>query len=134
MNTTYFLNLVAGNMFRTKTNPAIPTAYFVGLSKTAPDLTGANVSEPAESDGYARVQLKNLSAPNNGVVTNTKSIDFAESTGAWGTVTYFVVFDAKTGGNLLMYGQLETGRTVEGATIMTIKEGALTLSAVNPTT
>lgn len=134
MNTTYFLNLVASNVFRTKTTPAIPTAYFVGLSKTEPNLSGGNVSEPDASAGYARVQLENLSAPSNGVVTNTKAIDFAESTAAWGTVTHFIVFDTKTGGNLLMYGQLTTDRTVEAATIMTIKEGALTLSAVNPTT
>lgn len=133
MNTTYFLNLVAGNVFRTKTSPAIPTTYYLGLSKTAPNLNGGGVSEPS-GGGYARIRLTGLSTPSNGVVTNTSAIDFAESTASWGTVTHFVVYDALTGGNLLMYGQLTTSRSVETATIMTIKAGALTLSVINPTT
>lgn len=133
MNTTYFLNLVAGNVFRTKTTPALPNNYFLGLSKTAPNLSGDNVSEPSTVAGYARLQLTGLSVPSNGIVTNTTNIDFAESTADWGTVTHFVVYDAKTGGNLLMYGQLTASRTVEAETVMTIKAGGLTLSAVNPT-
>lgn len=134
MNTTYFLNLVAGNVFRSKQTPAIPSNYFLGLSKTAPNMSGDNVSEPSTAAGYARIQLTGLSQPENGIVTNTANIDFAESTADWGTVTHFVVYDAKTGGNLLMYGQLTSSRTVEAATVMTIKTGGLTLSAINPTT
>lgn len=131
MNTTYFLNLVAGNVFRTKTSPAIPTSYYLGLSKTAPNLSGGNVSEPS-GGGYARVKLTGLGTPSDGVVTNTSIVDFAESTASWGTITHFVVYDALTGGNLLMYGQLTTSRSVETGTIMTVKAGALTLSAANP--
>ena len=132
MNTTYFLNLVSGNMFRTKTSPAIPTKYYLGLSRTAPNMNGGNVSEPPAAANYARVELKNLSAPTDGVVSNTSNIDFAESSAGWGVVTHFVVYDALTGGNLLMYGTLTASRTVEAATVMTIKSGGLTLSAVNP--
>lgn len=131
MNTTYFLNLVAGNVFRSKTTPAIPANYYIGLSKTAPNMSGSGVSEPS-GGGYSRVKLTGLSAPSNGTVTNSNAIDFNESTASWGTVTHFVVFDALTGGNLLMYGQLTTSRSVEPSTIMTIKAGALTLSVLNP--
>lgn len=47
----------------------------------------------------------------------------------------FVIYDSATvgEGNLLMYGTLSTPRSVETATIMTIKEGYLSLSAQNPT-
>ncbi len=131
MNTTYFLNLVAGNVFRSKTTPAIPANYYIGLSKTAPNMSGSNVTEPS-GGGYSRVKLTGLSTPSNGTVTNSNAIDFNESTASWGTVTHFVVFDALTGGNLLMYGQLTTSRSVEPSTIMTIKAGALTLSVLNP--
>ena len=79
------------------------------------------------------VELTSLSAPVNGVVTNNAAIDFAESTSEWGTMTHFVVYDALTGGNLLMYGELSASRRVEAATIMTIKLGSLNLSVVNPT-
>lgn len=133
MNTTYFLNCLAGNIYHTKSTPAIPAKYYIGLSSTAPTLAGGNVTEPASSGGYARVELTSLSEPNNGVVSNTGAVSFAESTANWGTITHYVIYDAKTGGNLLIYGTLSTPRSVESATIMTIKEGQLVLSTKNPT-
>lgn len=132
MNTTYFLNCVAGNLFGTTTSPAIPSAYYIGLSTTAPAIDGSNVSEPASGSGYSRVVLDNLSAPTDGVVTNTASVNFEESTASWGTVTHFVIYDAQTGGNLLMYGALSTPRVVEEATVMTIRQSYLRLSTQNP--
>lgn len=132
MNTTHFLNRVAGNLFRTETSPAIPTEYYIGLSTTEPTMSGTNVSEPSTSAGYGRVLLENLSAPVNGVVTNTANINFEESTASWGTVTHFVIYDAEIDGNLLMYGALSTPRVVEAATVMTIRQDYLRLSAQNP--
>ena len=122
MNTTYFLNCAAGNIFNTKTSPALPKTYYIGLSTSAPA-------------GYARVKLSSLGEPVDGVVTNSQAINFNESTASWGTITHFVIYDSATvgEGNLLMYGTLSTPRSVETATIMTIKEGYLSLSAQNPT-
>jgi len=127
MNTTYFLNLAAGNLFGTKTSPEIPSNYYIGLSTSAPNVNGTNVND-------ARVKLTTLSEPASGVVTNTQAINFNESTASWGTITHFVIYDSDTvgSGNLLMYGVLSTPRSVETATIMTIKEGYLSLSAQNP--
>ena len=134
MNTNYFLNCVAGNVFNTKTSPALPTKYYIGLSTTAPDANGGNVDEPSTTAGYKRVELTTLSEPNNGVVTNQYAVNFDESTASWGTVTHFVIYDSTTvdAGNLLMYGELTTPRSVEASTIMTIKEGYLKLSVQNP--
>ena len=132
MNTTYFLNLAAGNLFNTKTNPEIPQELWIGLSTTAPNINGTNVTEPSGSAGYARVQLTMLSEPSAGVVTNQSNIDFNESTASWGTVTHFVIFDAQSDGHLLQYGSLSTPRSVEAATIMTIKSNYLNLSVQNP--
>ena len=133
MNTTYFLNCAAGNIFNTKTSPALPTNYYIGLSTSAPTISGSGVTEPSIDAGYARVRLTSLSEPNDGVVTNSQAINFNESTASWGTITHFVIFDSAPAGNLLMYGTLSTPRSVETATIMTIKEGYLSLSAQNPT-
>lgn len=134
MNTSYFLNLVAGNVFKTKTSPSIPTEYYIGLSTSAPASDGSGVNEPPTDAGYARVKLTSLSEPVDGVVTNELAINFDESTASWGTITHFVIYDSGTAdsGNLLMYGELSTPRSVEAATIMTIKEGYLKLSAQNP--
>lgn len=132
MNTTHFLNRVAGNLFRSEMSPAIPTEYYIGLSTTEPAMDGSNVSEPPTNAGYGRVLLDTLSAPVNGVVTNTANINFEESTSSWGTITHFVIYDAEIGGNLLMFGALSTPRVVEAATVMTIRQDYLRLSAQNP--
>lgn len=131
MTTQLFLNIVAGNVYGTETTTALPSQYFIGLSTTAPTITGTNVSEPSGA-GYARVELTALSKPSGGVITNTNSIDFHESTASWGTVTHFVIYDALTGGNLLQYGPLSTPRSIEPATIMSIPANYLNLSVQNP--
>ena len=132
MNTTYFLNLVAGNVYKSKTDVPLPTELWIGLSTSTPTINGDSVNEPSGSAGYARVQLTDLNDPSSGVVTNKNNIDFNESTASWGTVTHFVIYDAKNSGNLLQYGPLSTPRSVETATIMTIKSGYLNLSVQNP--
>lgn len=134
MNTNYFLNLVAGNVFRTKTSPGIPSNYYIGLSTTTPNASGGNVTEPGSGKGYARVQLTSLSTPSNGVITNTADVNWAESTANWGTITHYVIFDALTGGNVLCYGSLSTSRTVEASTIMSIRANGITISVSNKTT
>ena len=133
MNTTYFLNLASCNLFRTKETPPIPNEMWIGLSSTAPNINGTNVTEPAASAGYSRVKLDMMSEPATGVVTNESNIDFNESTASWGTLTHFVIFDAQNEGHLLQYGPLSTPRSVETATIMTIKQGYLNLSVQNQT-
>lgn len=132
MNTTYFLNQVMGNLFKTKETPALPSEYYIGLSSTAPNISGGNVTEPLSNSGYKRVKLENLSEPANGVITNEQAISFDESTANWGTMSHFVIYDALEAGNLLMYDTLSTPRNVEAATIVTIKANSLTLTLSNP--
>lgn len=131
MNTTYFLNQVMGNLFKTKETPALPSEYYIGLSSTAPNISGGNVTEPLSNSGYKRVKLENLSEPADGVITNEQAISFDESTANWGTMSHFVIYDALEAGNLLMYGTLSTPRNVEAATIVTIKANSLTLTLSN---
>lgn len=133
MTTTYFLNLTAGNLFGSKKDPAIPAAYYIGLSSTAPDVSGTNVTEPSTSGtGYARVQLTDLNEPSDGKVTNKNIISFPSSTTAWGTMTHYVIYDAASGGNLLMYGNLSVSRNIESDTILSISAGELEMTVSNP--
>ena len=134
MNTKHFLNLVAGNVFQSQTTPAIPTEYYICLSNTTPNINGSNVNEPPASGSYQRIKLTNLSAPTDGVITNNADISWPESTSDWGIVTSYVIFDSSTvgAGNLLVFGDLSTPRSVERDTIMTIKAAYLRLSALNP--
>lgn len=51
MNTTYFLNCVAGNLFHTKESPTIPAQYYIGLSSSTPAIDGSGVNEPSTDAG-----------------------------------------------------------------------------------
>ena len=133
MTSTYFLNCIMGNVFKTKENPTLPNKVYLGLSSTAPAVDGSGVSEPLASAGYQRVELTNLGEPVNGVVSNGGEIQFDESSASWGTITHFVLFDSPTDGNLLMFNQLSQSRSVETATIVMVKTGSLKLTLANPT-
>lgn len=124
MVTTYYLNLVAGNLLGTKTSPGIPAIYYVGLSKSAPTVAGGNVSEPS-GGGYTRVAMTGMSAPTNGVIKNGQEVAFAEASGNWGAITHVVVYDAATGGNLLMYSELPAAKTVTSGDQARFKVGSL---------
>lgn len=132
MTSTYFLNCIMGNAFKTKENPTLPNKVYLGLSSTAPAVDGSGVSEPLASAGYERVELTNLGEPSNGVISNDSEISFPESSASWGTVTHFVLYDAPTNGNLLMFNVLSQSRSVETATIVMVKTGSLKLTLANP--
>ena len=128
MNTTYYLNVVMGNVFHTKTSPSIPTSYYLGLSASEPTIAGDNPGEPSTSGtGYTRVKLSSLSAPSGGIVKNGAAISFPESITDWGVMKYYTVYDAQTGGNLLFYGPLTASRSVEPNTVITIRTGELSI-------
>ena len=127
MNTNYFLNVVAGNIFNTKTSPSLPKSYWIGLSKTDPTTS---VTEPTNG-GYERILLGNLSTPTNGLITNDIDISFAESTNDWGTMTHYVIYDAQTGGNLLIHDTLRKPRIVDEGTVVIMRAGNIKLNFCN---
>lgn len=132
MNTTYFKNNIMGNVFKTQTGTPTPSNYYIGLSSTAPSVTGSNVTEPTGTGtGYARVLLNSLSAPTGGVIKNQSVISFPESLTSWfpaaSPATHYVIFDSATSGNLLMYNTLTNPRVIEAGTVATIKAESLYL-------
>lgn len=137
MNTSYFLNLIAGHVYHAVSD-ALPDEYYLGLSSSAPTTAGGNVTEPSSSLGYLRTRISHLGAPSNGVVTNTRAIEFPTALLDWGVLTHFVVFDAQHEGHLLAYGPLRdpngiaTPVTVEEDMTVVIPADTLTLSVVNP--
>lgn len=133
MNTKYFLNTIAGNVFGTQSSPSFPAVYYLGLSAGEPQEDGTCTGEPSSSGtGYARVPLNSLSVPVDGVVFNEDSIDFSESMASWGTMKYYVVYDAPTGGNLLFGEALSAPLTVDAGTVVTIRTNELRIRVVTP--
>ena len=127
MVTKYYLNLVAGNLLRTKTSPAIPTTYYIGLMTSPPNVQNGSVSEPS-GGSYARVAMTGMSAPTDGVIKNSSEIAFAEATANWGSCSYVGAFDAATGGNLLMYSPLPTVKYVMSGDQARFKANSITFT------
>lgn len=105
-------NAILSNMI-TKTKDYPYTSLYVGLSTSTPSRDGTGYTEPS-GNGYERVLLgvynqtytQKMGTPSLGSVNNSEEIHFKAATGAWGTCTHFLLFNAATGGTLLAYGQL----------------------------
>lgn len=132
MVTTYFLNCIMGNVFGSKTDPQLPQNYYIGLSTTAPSQDGTGATEPADGS-YARVSMDSFSIPNSGVITNSAELAFPDSTTDWGTVTHYVVYDAATNGNLLIYNTLEKPRIVQSESQVRFNAGTITFTLESAT-
>ncbi|GHV39049.1 hypothetical protein FACS189490_02000 [Clostridia bacterium] len=128
MITNYFQNLIRDTELHIgSTN--FPDEYYLGFSTTVPNADGTGVNEPTEGS-YTRVDVGDweADAQTAGKASNENEILFPETTGSWGTLTNYVIFDALTGGNLLMANTLTVPRIME-QTEMQIKvnPGALSI-------
>lgn len=74
-----------------------PLDLYIGLSSTAPNPDGTNITEPIAGN-YSRVALGGLSEPINGKVSNLTDLSFPISTAIWfdsgSPVKYYVIFDS----------------------------------------
>jgi len=52
------------------------------------------------------------SSGTSGTVSNNSPISFPTPTADWGTVTHTAIYDASSGGNLLMWGALTQAKTI----------------------
>jgi len=73
-----------------------------------------------------------VSSGTSGTTSNNGSVTFPVPTANWGTITSFGIFDAATGGNLLIYGTLTTSKTVNnGDAAPTFPAAALSVQIDN---
>lgn len=119
----YLENRLIDHIFRTGTF-AKPSGLFVALFTTAPSDAGGGTEVAA--GGYARVSAGvgdaswratqgGNGAPSSGTggqTSNSVVITFPLPTANWGTVTHIGLFDAATGGNLLVWNPLTTPRPI----------------------
>ena len=102
-----------------------PTGVYVSLHSADPtdlgtgvEVTGTNYSRVlvlAATGNWAGTQSAGStenSSGTGGLTTNNAAITFPTPSGAWGTVGYFGMWDAMTAGNLLIYGDLGTPKTI----------------------
>jgi hypothetical protein len=132
----YVDNALLQLLFNNTAFTALSNVY-LALSTTTPSQTKGsttpywNFTEPS-GNGYARVTIAattaNFPAPTTGSTYNNISVSFPQATGSQGTVTYFGLFDAATGGNLLGYGALNTPQTIVSGNVLTFAVNQLTMS------
>ena len=78
------------------------TARYLGLSTANPGDDASGLVEPS-GNGYARVVMNFPAATN-----------FPACTGSWGRISHFALFDAASGGNMLLYGTLHIPKDIVG--------------------
>jgi len=119
---------------------------YIALSSTAPNADGTGITEPS-GNGYVRCSMRyNLmsgtaqyvpnfpSSPTYDAETDKFSISnildiyFREATGPWGTLSYFAIFSASTGGELMAYGTLTSPINPIADTIPVIRAGNLVIT------
>lgn len=106
----------------------LTAAAYVSLHTADPGDTGAS-----EISGNAYTRMGPAAFTNAGsnptVASNSAIVTFPAATAAWGTVQYFGVWDASSGGNFLGSGALTAPAAIGSGDTARFLAGALTLTA-----
>ena len=111
-----------------------PATVYVALftDSNTPTQRDANTVTEATGGSYARVAVTNNTtnwpASSAGAKSNGTTITFPTSTGSWGTVNAFGIYDAATVGNLLYHGDLVTPQTVSTGNVLSFAPSTLTIN------
>jgi len=119
----YLENKLIDHLFRTGTF-AKPPGLFIGLLTAAPSDAGggtevaggsyARANNPPLDTNWKATQggVSGASSGTGGLTANAVAITYPAPTANWGTVTHFGIFDAASGGNLLVWDALTAPRTI----------------------
>jgi len=120
----YYENKIIDHMLRGQAFTP-PSAIYLALYTTAPSDAGGGTEVSGGS--YAR-QSFTLTAASGGASSNSADITFPTATADWGTIVAVGIFDASTGGNLLMWANLTASKTVNSGDTFKINAGDLDIT------
>ncbi len=128
------LNSLFGKTSDFGTLSSVPTLY-VALSSTTPAEDGTNVTEPS-AGSYARVSTaagdwNGATLADPSLIDNANVITFPTATADWlaaANLTYFVVYDAATVGNAIMFGVLSVAKPVTNGDTASFAAGDLNVT------
>jgi hypothetical protein len=103
-----------------------PTNLYVALYTADP--TDAGGGTEVSGGSYARVNHNAWNTASGGSSTNDGAIEFPTATANWGTVTAVGLFDASSGGNLLVWGELTTDKAVNNGDTASFADEALSIA------
>ena len=104
----------------------MPTTVYVGLSTAS--FNDDNSGTELTGNNYAR-EVATFTAAASGTTSNSAAVEFNAATGSWGTVSHFGIFDALSGGNLLIHGAFTTPKLIANGDILKIPTGDLDITA-----
>jgi hypothetical protein len=110
-NASDYLEVSIGNHLLRSSTFAKPAGVWLALFTAAPEDAGGGTEVNASGTGYGRVQAgpddADWSAPTtSGEFVSLSDFVFGEPTADWGEITHWALFDAETGGNLLLHAPL----------------------------
>jgi hypothetical protein len=103
-----------------------PATVYIGLSTANPLDDASGLAEPS-GGGYARKAVT-FGAAASRAVSNSAQVDFDQATASWGTITYYAIFDAASGGNMLAHGSLATAKEVVSGNTPYVAVGEVEIS------
>jgi hypothetical protein len=121
----YLENEILDHILRNAAYTPASTVY-IGLSTGS--FADGNSGTELSGSAYARQSIA-FDAASGGTTDNTSAIDFPTSTGSWGAVSHWGLFDAATSGNLLIHGAFSASKTVASGDILRIAAGELDITA-----
>jgi hypothetical protein len=113
-------------------NSATAGSFYISLLEADPTDTGSVTSESTYTD-YARVAVARSSggfSRTGSTISNTALVAFPPSTGGSSTVTHFGIHTASgvgSTGNMILYGQLASPRTITSGNTPQFAAGQLTV-------
>ena len=131
----YTENNVVNAILRGVTFP-IPNKVYISLHTSDPTDAGGNEVDTADWPSYERQDAASggaidtgWSVPSNGVSTNAKQIIYPGMDGEEPiTITHWALYDAATGGNMLVHAALDTSRQLQPDDVFVFNTGALTVT------
>jgi len=126
-----YLQTAIDNWAKGTAFPAAPAGVYVALFSADPTDAGSLTNEVTTTVRTAGRVLATFgavsTASGTSTISNSGIVDFGNAAGA-ATVTYFGLFDATTGGNMLGSGTISGGSILSGNAV-SFAVGALTFSA-----
>ncbi|MDP1867005.1 MAG: hypothetical protein Q8L13_11780 [Bradyrhizobium sp.] len=108
-----------------------PPPLYLSLHTDNPGEAGSHGFE-VSGGGYARQPLAGVmgAADSDGISVNTAVINFGPASANWGTITWFGIEDAASGGNMVAPGVPAMPRTITSGQPLQIPVGRLRLRTI----
>ena len=98
---------------------------YAALYTSAP--TDAGGGTEVTGNNYGRIPVP-ISAPSGGASSNPSDAAYNTATAGWGTINTYGLFDAQTGGNLIMWTPLTTDKAVNSGDTAKFNAGDIDIS------